>query len=360
MTDKFDNVFGDKMKKELFYIYKSFFKKTIYKYFTSTRAYRVYYNYRMPNISLFLKLFNSKGCKISILLFGDSVNERISSFDRDVRSVTQMVVENFKNRYTLGCISYSGYHVGVFYQFVRLLKNLENKPSVLVLPINMRSFSPQWDLNYLYQFTGEIMRIQKYIDTTGCDTIKAPFNMNQIGKQTKIDFLKTEIKYPYTCYKYIYQFIDIIKSTPCTEKEKAFRLKQIFIFHYMYLMDPGHRKLQNIKEIIKLALELDISLAAYITPINYEAGLKYAGEDFIKIFNSNVNLVSDLFTKKYHNAHIFKDYSLLLGSRYFFNEDDATEHLNENGRKILAKAITDMILESVGNKENVACESVKE
>jgi hypothetical protein len=67
-----------------------------------------------------------------------------------------------------------------------------------------------------------------------------------------------------------------------------------------------------------------------------EAGVRYVGENFRAIIQSNAQVVRSAI------RGIF-DWSDILPEFAFFHEDLATEHLNETGRRALVKLITDRI-----------------
>jgi hypothetical protein len=87
------------------------------------------------------------------------------------------------------------------------------------------------------------------------------------------------------------------------------------------------------------------SLLTYLTPVNYQAGEKYAGDAFSKASRENAAIVSDIMESHRHSSQInFLDCSRFLGSEHFFTEDDPTEHLNQEGRRKLANVINDAVL----------------
>ena len=96
---------------------------------------------------------------------------------------------------------------------------------------------------------------------------------------------------------------------------------------------------------MKLLRDLKVAVVAYVTPINWQAGVKYVGNDFIEMIKMNINVVSDTVFSYYGKDNIkFADLSMILDSSSFFSEDNATEHLNQEGREILSSRIENIIL----------------
>lgn len=290
-----------------------------------------------------------------MLFLGDSVLDSISKFDKNTKTLDQMVAGYLNNKISMGCISRAAYHIGVYYQFSRLLQYLTNKPKIVVFPVNMRSFSPQWDTNPEHRCIELIRKIEKCIGKFGNSINKCLYGIDK--KISKSDFLNTRVFYPGTSFQYVKEFEDIIRTKPEQKDQIVFRRRHIFIYHYMYKLEPTHQKLLLLRDLIQLLKDMQIVTIIYITPINFKAGLKYVGDDFMRVFSSNLRVVfnclgctsqsvldNPVFLRE--RSCVFGDYSQSLGPEYFFNEDHPTEHLNETGRAFLAKIISNMIFEA--------------
>ena len=153
-----------------------------------------------------------------------------------------------------------------------------------------------------------------------------------------------ELDFPFTNLKRLGEFQEIIKSNPATEEEKAFRKKQIFIFHYLNPLSNSHPKLEFLPRIIDLCHSLNIHLLVYVTPVNYQGGERYIGKDFVDLVSANVNVVRQKVLSAPGCSPRFLDLSLTLPSEDFFHVDEATEHLNQYGRAKLAEIIANEIL----------------
>jgi hypothetical protein len=320
---------------------------------------------RFQELTRILDFYSAGGISPDVLFFGDSVLERISRFDKNVRTIDQMVAGCLGNQISMGCISHTGYHIGVYYQFARLLQYLANRPKIIVFPINMRSFSPQWDMNPKHRCTEHIRKIEEYINKFGDNTDECLYGTDK--EISENDFLNSRVFYAGTSFQYVKEFENIIKTKPEHRDEIIFRRKHIFIYHYMHKLEPTHHKLLLLRNFIRLLKYMQIAAVVYMTPVNFRAGLKYVGDDFVRVFGSNLQVVYDCLGCTPQSASsnsvfiegrscVFGDYSQSLGPEYFFNEDDPTEHLNETGRAFLAKIISNMVCEAFKlTKERISC-----
>lgn len=78
-----------------------------------------------------------------ILYSGNSVVERVSRGHADETPLGQFVAKRLRPRYTTGVISHSAHRPGICLAISRTLASAPKKPSLVILPINMRCFSPQ-------------------------------------------------------------------------------------------------------------------------------------------------------------------------------------------------------------------------
>ena len=271
-----------------------------------------------------------------ILYLGDSVVERISWHDTDKRTLDQMVADSLSGGKSLICIAHAAYHFRIYYYLLNILRFTRNKPELVILPINMRCFSPQWDLNPSWQFEEEIRYLKAYGETRRVPAIRNNADTLAFSQEE----LNLELKLPFTDLKRIEQFLDQIKNIPPDPEGKIHRRKQIYIFHYLNQLQPTHRKLEYLGKILDLLNDLKIHLLLYITPITYEGGTRHIGDGFTKIIRSNAAIVQEYVHPWLKTDRVsFMDLQELLASEYFFHIDELTEHLNQSGRMKLAQAL---------------------
>ena len=289
-----------------------------------------------PELKKLLSGYNSHRAAPEILYLGDSVVERISWSDKDKRALDAMVADRLKSRKRLMCISRSAYHVKIYFYMLQVLGGTRRRPRMVILPVNIRSFSPQWDKNPNWQFEEEIAALEEYLKNSS----EIP---RLVRKKETIPFgereMMMEFDFPFTDLKRFGEFQTIINSSPDTEEEKAFRKKQIFIFHYLHPLSDSHPKLAFLPRIIDLCRGLNIHLLIYVTPVNFQGGERRLGRAFVDLLSANVNVVRQKVESASPPPPHFLDLSLALSSESFFHADEASEHLNQHGRAKLAEII---------------------
>jgi hypothetical protein len=158
-----------------------------------------------PELTKLLMSYDSRWKAPEILFLGDSVLGRIAREDTDRRTLDQMVEDFLTSRKRLLCISHPAYNLRIYYHLLQIFKCTRQKPKQVILPINMRSFSPQWDLNPAWQFNEEIDALKKYVQTSGRRTPifkkkSGPLIFSEADKMMGVE-------YPFTSLNCIGQFI---------------------------------------------------------------------------------------------------------------------------------------------------------
>ncbi len=301
-----------------------------------------------PALASLVSCFGESGQGAEIVYFGDSVVERVAREDQDQRTLGEMVRAGLEERSlrTL-VISHSAYNPYVYYHLCEVFEQLPRTPQVVLFPVNMRCFSPQWDLNPAWQFEQEVAILKAYRKHPEKGV---PYlHPHEPSSEEYEQFDALAVNYPASALDRVGYFRLLIQSRPVTSYQKSLRTREIFVFHYMHPLEPKHRKLQYIERSLRLLLDQGILPVLYVTPINYQAGLRYVGESFVEVVAENVDILFHLLKPYVDDGSImYLDYSRLLDSEYFFHRDLATEHLNERGRRVLADHLTRQVLRVLG------------
>jgi hypothetical protein len=289
------------------------------------------------------QLFDSVTPPPEALFLGDSVSERISRYDQDRRDLRFMLRDQFKNQLAIAAISHTAYNLKMFFLLLQALQKMRCRPRLLVWPLNLRSFSPQWYYHPEWQLQDEIQVLNKYI--LDQDKRILPVSESKDSRPSFEDFDAIPVKYDCSHFQRIGHFRLIVQSHPETTEQRFFRWQQIFIFHYMYKLDTEHPLLKTLQDILELLRRMEIIGLIYTTPINYMAGERFVGTDFRKRILANCGLIRDVIAP-YVTSGLVKiaDWSTAFDSSHFFHENEPTEHLNEIGRRILTDKLVTLTL----------------
>lgn len=265
--------------------------------------------------------------KTDIIFFGDSVMNAFEDNEDDKRPFPEFLQDEIK-QLTIGPVHHPAYHTEVYLEYCKYIVQQENKPKAILIPINMRSFSPDWHGRPEYEFGKKI----KYLKSNLWSAFQDPINV----------FTKMEISSSFEEFTQVPVFKgdnkvgivkDYIGEQYRTVSEENTRKK--IIFHYMYSLDKNHDKLEAIRQITTMLNTADIKPIFYITPLDYGFCETYFPNEFTHRMKKNVGVITAELTGL--NA-ILLDYSDLLRTTEFSWRQDKypNEHLNKKGKKKLA------------------------
>lgn len=272
--------------------------------------------------------------KADIIYFGDSTIVAEGRDDSDHRSIA-MMLQDMAPQWSLGCISHPAYHIGIFMEFCKYIARQKYRPPVMIIPINMHSFSPDWDRQPHFQFEVQRIVLRGGLLKTILLAFYKPlvmFNYN-FFTITQQEFLDTPVFYG---NRRVGTVKDFNNSSYIKYSDK--NMKNQIIFSYLYGLSPSqrHRKLKALVETAKLLKRNNIKGIFYITPIDWETGEKHLPGEFLKQFQRNTRLINSLLSAE--GVEVL-DLSTALPSSSFSWYLYPNAHMNQRGRLYVAEQL---------------------
>lgn len=288
----------------------------------------------------FVRLNNYLKAKTDIIYFGDSTIYTLGEGDKDERTTAGMV-KDMTPCYSLGSITHAAYHMDLYLEFCRYITRQKNRPYFIIIPINMRSFSPEWDRRPQYQFEIEkiILRgglLKQLVLAFYKPLCVFKYNFSTISRK---EFLNTPV---FNGSQQMGMVRDFNNKSYLTYSEN--NLKNSIIYFYMYTLNREHRKVKSMVEAATILTQNNITAIFYITPIDHETGEKYFPGQFLKRLRHNTQLICSLLEAE--GVEVL-DLSIDLTSKYFRWVRYPNEYLRQTGRKYVAEKISHILL----NKE---------
>ena len=253
-----------------------------------------------------------------ILNLGSSVDLHSDSLDTDQSTISSRIQN--KTSKIVTPISRGANNNRLHEMFVELISKENNNTHLkyIIIPINLRSYSPEWNLRPQYRFKN----LSIYFDW-------------------KKLFLNDENKN--SIYNYNVKF----EGNYYNLKNQKKSLKNDFIYKYLYGFNDENLTLASLKNIVET--KLIIKKIFYITPIDVDTGNRLI-KDFSFYLNKNIDTIKSVLKNE-----IYLDLSHQLRSKHFSyptyglnkaNEEIGfvNEHLNEKGREYLSDTISNYIL----------------
>jgi hypothetical protein len=272
------------------------------------------------------------------VLLGDSVHYRVRYNDRDGRTLAEMTGEDLAPLRMLS-LAGSAYHPRLYLALVRAILAMPERPRCIVVPVNIRCFSPQWWLRPENAYEAEVEALEKRRPGDPAPVLP-PYEKNRdLDRYRAMD-----VRYPGVPLTKIGQFLDIVDSKVTDPAEKNWRSRHIAVFHYMHPLESGHPWLADLRTAIAEAVAANIRPLVYVTPINHQWGQRAAGAGFSRVVDRNLAILREALAPLAEDGGgRYEDWALAFRDGLFFNKDEKTEHLSDAGRRELAMRIAGLV-----------------
>ena len=267
----------------------------------------------------------------SILMFCDSTDGWIDEGDTDTRSISMMLADRLQAE--VATISRGGYHAQIYAEFFDLLIRRGHRPQVVVVPINLRSLSPEWDQKPAYQFE-QAKSDLRHADQPlrrAIDPLLRTLHLSDEEAVTQHDYKSTPVFLGPRKVGAVRDFDNPSYGEPNRE-----RTRQKMIFHYLYPLKEDHRKLRALRTIAAQAREAGQTVLFYVEPIDGESGEALLPDEFRSQVQSNLDVLQR--SLEGHEPPLV-DLTFDLGKEAFSWHDYPNEHLNQKGRRHVAEAL---------------------
>lgn len=270
---------------------------------------------------------------VDVVFIGDSTLYFPAESDTDHRNTVTML-HDLTPSLSIVQLYNGGYNPDVYASFSRSMARSGHPPKTAVFVINMRAFSPGWDMRPMYQFQRE-KTILAFSNTPYRFLLRPlmvfkAFDLNPVKQADYIELPVTNGD------QIVGKVIDFDNDSFNTFSQDNLRKKTIF--SYMYDLDPEHRKILSIIECIDALEAAGVRTLFYITPVDWQTGVESVGEGFVPQLQKNIRTVEQAIQE--HGGEVL-DLSRLVPTEDFNWRVDLypNGHLAQNGREKLANLL---------------------
>lgn len=279
--------------------------------------------------------YGSTGRAPEVLYLADSSSMVVSWDDRSQRPVAALVASGVRPRGTC-VVGQFGYHAGVYRAVLRALAAMPRRPRVVLVPINLRQFSPQWAGNPNLAFSAEIESFEAYAASGGARIpVVEPFPLRRPWMKMSPDadawsrHVSLAVDVPGRAERTVGELIDLTFSSPATPEAAADRFQALYAFHYAMPVAADHPRVAALADVFRLGESIGTTVVAWCNPVNHERGAELVGDRFEAALDATVATVREACGP---GARILDTLRLLPSSGFF----DSVEHYTEAGRRLLA------------------------
>jgi len=268
-----------------------------------------------------------------VLMFGDSVLAHVHDKDDDRRTIPE-ILDDVLPQMEVGAVHHPAFQPEVYDAMVRYLtRGVQPGPRVLVVPINMRAFSTGWHMEPRYQFEDLLW----YLNFEGW-TYRLAYRPLQVFKALAPEVSESE-------FRALPIYIDGVVDGRVDEFLVDDSRRSRFRFHYRERLHPDHPKLRSLASIARSGRDAGFEVVFYVTPLNLRYGETVDGPGLRATVEANIRSVQAVLATWDQQA---LDLSAAVPPSFFVSSRTAGEHLNEKGRRFVAREVGAEILRRSG------------
>jgi len=275
--------------------------------------------------------------KKQIIYLGDSVIFSGANNDTDHSSISEMT-EKMNNGITIGDYSSPAYNPILYEGIMDYLSRQSYKPEAVILPVNLRSFSPLWKDNPMFQFEKE-----KFYFTSQIPLLYHFYKPLAVMRAINANTISWDSYYGIPVYygeKQVGTMKDFDNEKKFASSTEA-KIREKYIVSYLFNLKQDDRSLLALERTLDIATHSGIKVYLYITPLDHEKGEDYFGKDFTTQIQKNAKIVCDMVKEKGFQC---LDLSSRLPHKNFSTPDYPVEHLDQSGRTYVAEQVTKTFL----------------
>ena len=279
-----------------------------------------------------------------VIFFSDSVNRSFARDDTKKKAVSENLQEKLPE-YSVGSVDEYAFQMDVYLHFFRYIINHEKRPRAIVVPINMNTFSPNWNLRPIDQFD-QLKLILIHNNSIIFNALYSPLKtfkvLPEMPSITDKEFKSTPVFNGGTFVGCVrdYEGPKYLAATRRNRKNKV-------IYYYMYSLKEDHRRLRQMMQIARLGRENSIKVIFYITPIDWESCGRLV-EGFSERLRENTAVVCTVLSREKFDV---VDMAFEIKAENFCWGSYPNEHLDDFGRDYVAGRIARRIREELESGE---------
>ncbi|MDG1893473.1 MAG: hypothetical protein P8J37_01055 [Fuerstiella sp.] len=267
-----------------------------------------------------------------VVYFCDSTNRWIDDEDVDRRPIAG-ILEDYMAGESVCALDNGSWHAQIYDAFLDAMIRQESVPSKLVIPINLRSFSPEWHKRPQYQFPDLIAQLE-VSKRPWKQGLFAPMKMLGLSTTTGVsphEFMNTPVYFKDDHVGRVCDFTGPKYDIPTPELTR-----NKFILHYMYPLQVSHPKLKALRRIAEKCHDHQVQAVFYITPVDIRTGQQAIPGEFAQWIQRNCNVICRAVQS---SGGVVLNLSEALAPADFSWHLYPNEHMCQTGRSFVAAEV---------------------
>jgi len=272
---------------------------------------------------------------VDIVYFGDSTLYRGRPEETHAPTTPQLL-GNLLPEKTIGSVVHDAYDPRLIAAFCDHLIRQPHRPEAIIVPINLRAFSPERSRRPEYQFVREILHL-RYDSKLFWAFYRplAAFGLFNLEPITQEDYFATEV---YDADSRIGTFEELY-----ARQTEAFDRDMVRALYY-YPLDDTHEQLSALKHIAHLCTREGIRPVFYLTPLDYERGNAQLGAEFEQRTAETAQTIANALSAR--GVEVL-DLNHKLSSERFVPVSHPDTYLDQEGKRYVAAELARFIAQEV-------------
>lgn len=274
-----------------------------------------------------------------VIYFGDSTINWAAASDVNQESMPGLLQRILPSA-RVAKITHASYQADVYEAYAQYLLRKGYRPKFVIIPINLRSFSPEWDQQPLWQFEQEKLTL----------AMKDTFWMKFYRPLAVFKFFESRISRFFYEQTHVFEGEKLIGKV-CDFDNASFKvfsqqnMKNKLRFRYLGQVSAEHRKIKSLVRTTEILKKAGIEPVFYVTPVDWQTLEKNLGVKSITQVASNVSVISEALDKA--GVPVLDLSRALPTSEFSWPEDGEgphypNEHLRLRGRMLVVKSLAEM------------------
>lgn len=276
--------------------------------------------------------------KAEIIYFGDSTINWASPSDISQESMSGLL-QRLLPHVRVAKLTHASYQPDVYAAFAEYIARKGYNPRFVIIPVNLRSFSPEWDRQPLWQFEKEKLTLA--MKDTWMMKFYRPLAVFKFFDPaiSRFDYDQTPV---FIDGKFAGRVRDY--DNPDYREISEEKMKKKLIFRYMYTLTARHRKVLSLVHAAAVFKSAGIEPVFYITPVDIQAIERVLGPASVGRVANNVGVIRTALAGQ--NAQLLDLSTALPGGEFCWPADGdgpryPNEHLKLRGRMLVVKSLSE-------------------
>jgi hypothetical protein len=226
--------------------------------------------------------------------------------------------------------------------------NPSTRPRLVIVPLNLRSFSNSWIKHPAYRFE-ELRRMLTW-DRAAYTLAHQPLNVFKWYRGVEGSQDEYDRSPAYDGDRVIATLGEMNRRVDRDDGSPGSRAKQLhaaFVLRYAQRITPEDDRFEAVIRLARVLRERQVPVLFYLTPVDHETAIRYAGPPVGEHIAWNARFLTDALAREGVAA---RDWSRLIDASGFSWKLLPNEHLNQAGRRRLAALVAAAAREEIGRR----------